>query len=278
MRRTILILLAAAITLLGALIYIASPVHAQGIQPYPKALQTNRILGFNDTGANLRTAFSSVVHSGSGADPGNCTNPDTSNISVSGSSVSLNGTGSNCLYLESPHTYPTADGYVYEESINVTNLTNWWSFWGYGVNWPVTGEIDSIEASPTGQNNVSWHDSTSAPTGYSNCNNANGCDGNALPIDTPNNSDSLAHAFTPGTHIVDFAFGGCGSGCGAVSVWYDGTEVAYIHGTNVLQDPNTGTGGSQNDPFWIVDSNGKPENGSNTSGAITVNYLRIWRP
>jgi hypothetical protein len=202
-------------------------------------------------------------------DPGNCTNPRTAGITVSGNNVTLTSNGNDCLYLQSPHTYPTTDGSVYEEEVTVSNWTAWTSFWAYGNNWPTDGEIDSIEASPTGQNNVSWHDSTGNPTGYSTCNNADGCDANALPITTPSNAAALAHGLSPGTHFIDFAFGTCGAGCGAVSVWYDGSEVALIKGSNVID------GGSQHDGFWLDDSTGKPETGAGT-GSITVDYLRTF--
>jgi hypothetical protein len=80
----------------------------------------------------------------------------------------------------------------------------------------------------------------------------------------------LAEGLKPGTHIIDFAFGRCGSGCGAISVWYDGRLVSLIKGTYVLD------GGRNNDPFWIIDSTGQPETGSG-NGSITIDYLRIFK-
>lgn len=242
--------------------------HASNPVPYPHALDSGRTLGVNLTGSQLPTSF---VENASNS-PGNCTNPRTAGISTQGNNVILTSNGTDCLYLQSPHTYPTIDGYVYEAEINVSSWTPWSAFWGYGNNWPVDGEIDAVEASPTGQNNISWHDSTSNPQGYSTCNNQDGCDANMPPITTPSNAQSLAQGLSPGTHIVDFAFGTCGSGCGAVSVWYDGTETGFVSGTNVLN------GGSQNDPFWLDFSTGQPEFGScgNPCGTLTVVYMRGW--
>jgi hypothetical protein len=155
---------------------------------------------------------------------------------------------------------PTLDGYVYEEQINIQNWIAWSAFWGYGNNWSIDGEIDAIEASPTGQNNVSYHYGAH-DSSVSTWNNT---------IHTPSNAQALAEGLKPGTHTIDFAFGRCGAGCGAISVWYDGREVSLIKGTYVLD------GGRNNDPFWIIDSTGQPETGTG-NGSITINYLRIFK-
>lgn len=245
-----------------------TPAHASNPVPVPAPL-ANHPFSQQWTGAQLNTSFQKVASN----DPGNCTSPRTAGITVHGNNVQLTSNGNDCLYLQSPHTYPTADGYVYEEQVNVSSWTPWSSFWMYGNNWPTDGEIDSIEASPTGQNNVSYHYSTSDPTGFSTCSSANSCDGNALPITTPSNAASLVEGLSPGEHYIDIAFGEAGVGKGAIAVWYDGTEVSYVSGTNVLR------GGSQSDPYWIdAASTGTPETGScgNPCGSITVGYLRIF--
>lgn len=253
----------AAVPVISALAFTGvKPVHASTILPYPSALDYGRVLGVNDTGAQLVTAWQENASN----TPGGCTNPRTAGITVNGNSVILTSNGSDCEYLQTPHTYPTNHDYVYEESVTITQWTTWQSFWAYGNGWPTNGEIDNIEASPTGQNNISWHDSTTPPDGFSTCNSANGCNGAMQPITNPSNADSLAHGLAPGTHIIDFAFGGTG----IISVWYDGTQVTWLQ-TN----QNIG-GTANNDPFWIVNSNGKAENGSTTSGAFQVNYFRGW--
>lgn len=239
----------------------SQPAHASAILPYPKSLDYGRTLAVNDTGANLLTAWQSHASN----DPGNCTSPRAGAVTVSGNSAVLTSNGSDCEYLQTPHMYPTVHGYVYEESVTISQWTTWLSFWAYGNNWPVDGEIDNIEASPTGQNNISWHDSVSAPTGFSTCNNQDGCDGNTNPITMPSNAQTLAQGLKPGTHIIDFAFGGTG----VINVFYDGQSVAYLQTSQAI-------GGTNHNPFWIVNSNGQAENGSHASGTFTVNYFRAW--
>jgi hypothetical protein len=265
MRKLIMMaaLLAASLILtLGGTARASSPV------PFPAALDNGRVLGLNLTGADMNNS----AWKNNPNDPGNCAADRTAGITTSGSKVVLTSNGSDCLYLESPHPYPTAVHYVYEEQVTVSSWTPWLAFWAYGDPWPTAGEVDAIEASPTGQNNISYHNSTGSPTGYSTCNNADGCDGNALPITSPSGAQAAAQGLSVGTHIIDYAFSTCGSGCGVVSVWYDGREVAHLSGSGILN------GGSQRDPFWIVDSNGKPETGScgNPCGSLTVDYLRGW--
>lgn len=238
---------------------VNSVAHASTILPVPTSLDYGRTLAINDTGAQLIHAFTG------NNSPGNCSGSRPGSITQSGNSAVLTSNGNDCEFLESPHMYPTVHGYVYEESVTVSQWTTWQSFWAFGNNWPVDGEIDNIEASPTGQNNISWHDSTSAPTGFSTCNNQDGCDGNADPITQPSNAESIAHGLAPGTHIIDFAFGGTG----VISVWYDGQQAAWLQTSQAI-------GGANDNPFWIVDSNGTPENGQNTGGAFQVNYFRAW--
>lgn len=234
-----------------------APAHAStNPVPYPAAL-ANHPYSEGWTGAQLATDFQDNAAN----DPGNCSNPDTAGIYTSGDNVYLRSDGTDCLYLQSPHTYPTLDGYVYEEKINVTSWTPWSAFWGYGNNWPTDGEIDALEASPTGQNNVSYH--YAGPSYVSTSNNT---------ITDPANAQQLSE-IAPGTHYVDFTFGRCGAGCGAVAVWYDGVNVALIKGSFVLD------GGSNDDPYWIVAaSTGQPEFGScgNPCGTMAVSYLRIF--
>lgn len=86
--------------------------------------------------------------------------------------------------LESPHTYPTVDGYVYETRVDFSNWTQWDSFWMYGSNWPVAGEIDATEGGD-GINAISYHyEGADGPASMSSCNDRNNCDSSAtrLPL------------------------------------------------------------------------------------------------
>lgn len=261
MKRFPYMLIALALTALTMVSVSPRSSLATSIVPYPSALDYGRVLAINDTGAQLVTAWQENASN----DPGGCSSPRSGAITTSGNNVVFTSNGADCEYLQTPHTYPTVHGYVYEESVTISQWTTWLSFWAYGNNWPTNGEIDTIEASPTGQNNISWHDSTTPPDGFSTCNNTNGCNSAMEPITSPSNAASLAHGLAPGTHIIDFAFGGTG----VISVWYDGTQVAWIQTSQNI-------GGSNDNPFWIVDSNGKAENGSTTSGNFVVNYFRAW--
>jgi hypothetical protein len=266
---------AVILCILGLVRLVGPSVHAatQNPVPYPGALRNHP----------FAKAWSptDLYNWGPGSNaPGNCSNPNTGEITNHDSYVELSTTGAtgDCVDLESPHEYPTTDGYVYEAEINVSNWTQWLSFWMYGSNWPVGGEIDAIEGG-SGRNYVSYHyEGANGPTSVSNCNNTNGCDANAGPITQPGNSETLSN-ISPGTHIIDISYGGCGSGCGAIGVWYDGTEVALVSGTYVLD------GGSTNDPYWITFSTGSCNSASNgnvcgsqgqTSGDIQIEYLRAF--
>lgn len=212
--------------------------------------------------------------------PGNCSSSNEGEVVNHTSYVQLSTSGAtgDCNDLQSPHEYPTADGYVYEAKIEVSNWTQWNAYWGYGSNWPTDGEIDAVEGG-SGQNYVSYHyEGSSGPAAVSNCNSSNGCDANAGPITSPSNTNTLVN-IAPGVHVIDYTFGRCGSGCGSVSVWYDGTEVAFISGSNVLNH------GNADDPFWIVFDTGSCNSASNgnvcgssgqTSGWTKVYYLRAF--
>ena len=127
-----------AVTVLGAVGFTAGTAHASNPVPYPAGL----------AGHPFVKAWSptDLYNWGPGSNsPGNCTNPNQGEIHNYTSYVQLSTSGAtgDCNDLESPHTYPTADGYVYEAKIEVSNWTQWDAFWGYGNNWPTDGEIDA---------------------------------------------------------------------------------------------------------------------------------------
>ena len=88
-------------------------------KPLPPAL-ANHPYATTQTGAQI-----AGWGPGSNA-PGNCTNPDRSEISTNSSGdavLTTSGATGDCVDLESPHTYPTADGYVYETYADFSNWT-----------------------------------------------------------------------------------------------------------------------------------------------------------
>lgn len=276
-----LFLLLAALILVSLSLVGVNSAHAANPVPYPAALQSGHPWAGD-------TSPTGLFNWGPGSNaPGNCTNPNQGEIVNHTSYVQLSTSGAtgDCNDLESPHQYPTnggattpTGGYVYETKIEVSNWGQWFSFWGYGSNWPVGGEIDTVEGG-SGRNYVSYHyQGSGGPASVSNCNNTNGCNGNAGPITVPSNSFTLTN-ISPGVHIVDVAYGNCGTGCGAVTVYYDGNEVAQVSGSFVMN------GGNHDDPFWLVFSNGSCNSANNGNvcgsggqqgGWVKVYYLRTF--
>jgi hypothetical protein len=267
--------IAGAMVLMAAtlsVVALAGPAQAANPVPLPPAL-ANHPYNNTKTGAQIAAW-------GPGAnDPGNCTNPNKSEISVNSAGdavLKTSGATGDCVNLQSPHTYPTTDGSVYETYADFSNWTQWDSFWMYGSNWPTAGEIDATEGGD-GINAISYHyEGTDGAAQMSSCNDNNGCDSSATPLTTePNNPE-----ISPGWHTIDISFGGCGAGCGAIDVWYDGKLYGTVSGTDVLD------GGSQDDPYWITystgscDANGadvcNSDNGGQTGGTVTIAWLRMF--
>lgn len=249
----------------------AGTAHAANPVPLPTALR-NHPFATEKLGQE-------IFNWGPGANhPGNC-NANTSELSYDGTNAVLTTTGQagDCTDIESPHTYPTADGYVYESRVYNSNFTQWNSYWMYGNNWPTDGEIDSYEGG-SGTSFMSYHFAappSSPPYSYSTCNSTNSCDGNAAPLQAGPSSPNI----TPGWHTVDISFGGHGAGQGAVSVWYDGTLYGTVYGPNVLNH------GSQNDPYWFTWGTGSCNSASNGNvcngtfpdpGTVKVAWIRIF--
>lgn len=204
-------------------------------------------------------------------DPGNCS-ANTSEIQGDANNITLSTTGDagDCTDVESPHTYPTTDGYVYESYVYFSNWEDWPAFWMYGNNWPSGGEIDAVEAN-FDNNGVSYHYGSASDPQY---------------VSTFDNSGITPQSvnISPGWHTIDISFGGCGSGCGAISVWYDGKLYATVSGDFVVNGPD--------DPNWIVYSEGScdmpdpsnPQDSNNVCapgaegvpGHIEVAWLRIF--
>lgn len=188
-------------------------------------------------------------------DPGNCV-ADTRDILGDQANITLTTSGAtgNCTDVESPHTYPTTTGYVYEARIYFSNFYQWVAYWMYGNLWPADGETDAVEAN-FNQNCFSYHyGTTSDPLYTSTCYSAG---------ITPESAN-----IKPGWHTVDIAYGDH-----SVSVYYDGRLYA------------TATKGVVNDPSWIVFSTGSCNaegnnecvTGGQLAGYTEVQWLRIFR-
>lgn len=200
--------------------------------------------------------------------PGNCTSNKTETFvnSAGYAEVETSGNAGDCADIESPHTYPTSDGYVYEEKIDISNFSQWDSYWMYGQNWPTDGEIDSFEGGP-GTSYPTYHGAGNATIGVGSW--------NTTPIQ-PQSANLV-----PGWNTIDIAFGGCGAGCGRIQIFYNGKLYVTMSGSLVLD------GGRQNDPFWITDGTGSCDSGTNGDvcntvkvpdpGNMQIAYLRVFK-
>lgn len=200
---------------------------------------------------------------------GNCvSNPKEVFLDPAGyAEVNTTGITADCADIVSPHAYPTVDGYVYEMRVWISNVTQWNSYWMTGNNWPTDGEIDSTEGLG-GTNCATYHGAGNTTTGS--------CSFTNTPV--PTRSPNLV---TPGWNTVDIAFGGCGSGCGRIEIFYNGRPYVNLASPLVLD------GGRQNDPFWISYDARSCDSVANTNtcgsvktpdpGVNKIAYLRIFK-
>jgi hypothetical protein len=223
--------------------------------PYPKAL-ANRTL--------VTTIGRSELYKWRNPknDPGNCpANPKQ--VSAHGSAVAVVTTGKsgNCSEIQSLHTYPVSNGYVYEAKVyfsaipGTKQFADWDSFWMYGNNWPVGGEIDSVETT-FGTQYMSYHYG-SKNSEVSTCNKSNHCDSGAGVI-KPRSKN-----IKPGWHIVDIAYGRH-----SIQVYYDGRLYGTVSGSFVKPSP-----------AWITFSAGSSGsmNKTGVKGTIAVKWLRVFK-
>jgi len=241
----------------------APVAHAANPVPYPAALA-----GHPFAKQWTLQEMSTAPWTTPGNDPGNCpANPSAVSL-VNNSYVQLNANGNpgNCTSIQSPHTYPTTPGYVYEAQIYVSNKANWPAMWAYGDSWPSQGEIDAMEFNDE-VNYVSWH--------YAPCNGQTSssekstnpwsydCKTNLTPTSQPN--------FAPNSWvIVDYSFTSTG-----VDVYYNGQ--LYVHVPESI---------SQNEAMWLTFSNGSCQGaGGNTcanpgdasqAGNLGIKYFRAF--
>jgi hypothetical protein len=262
MRR--ILTLAAAAGLIAALAAVPGTAHAASPALHPAANPVPLPVPLrNHPFVTAKDATQLYAWGPGSNDPGNCV-ANTSEIKGNASDVTLSTTGNygDCTDIESPHTYPTTDGYVYESRIYFSNWEDWPAFWMYGNNWPSGGEIDAVEAN-FDKNYVSYHYGSSS---------------NPQSVSTYNNTITPQSAnISPGWHTIDISFGGCGTKCGTISVWYDGNLYATVSGSFVVNGPD--------DPNWITYSEGSCDqpNGDvcapgaeGKPGYIEVQWLRIF--
>jgi hypothetical protein len=255
-------ILAATVSIFAGLALVitgASPANAANPVPLPKALINHHFV----------EAFTpkQLIAWGPGSNkPGNCTsnNSEVFLNSAGYAEVSTSGQPGDCSDIESPTTFPTSDGYVYEEKLYISNFSQWNSYWMYGQNWPTDGEIDSFEGGP-GTSYPTYHGAGNQTIGVGNW--------NTTPIQ-PQSAN-----IRPGWNTVDIAFGGCGKGCGRIQIFYNGKPYVTMAGPLVLD------GGRANDPFWLTDGTGSCDSLTNgnvcnghkpTGGIMQIAYLRVF--
>jgi hypothetical protein len=235
--------------------------------PYPAALAGHQFAREFDP---PELAGSSWTHPRN--NPGGCA-PNPAQVKLNGSGyaeVETNGQDSNCAAIQSPQTYATTDGYVYEADVYISTFESWPAFWMYGNNWPTGGEIDAVEANRN-VNYVSWL--------YAPCNRSvDSSQRSTNPFSYNCKSDLTPTAGAPNLsapawHIVDIAFGH-----NQIEVFYDGKLYVTI--------PETVTSDTS-DPMWVVFSDGscaQSRSGHNicapgvegVGGNIQVKWLRIF--
>ena len=175
-------------------------------------------------------------------------------------SVQTNGKQGDCGVIQSPHEYPTGNGYVYEARVYFSSMpksskfADWNSYWMYGNNWPVDGETDAVETT-FGTQFVTYRYGKGNST-VSTCNRANGCDDKAGPLypQSPN--------IRAGWHTVDIAYG-----WKRIQIFYDGRSYVSIAGRFVTMKP-----------AWIVFSAGSDSSMDTIGipGNVKVAWVRIF--
>jgi hypothetical protein len=249
---------------LGLLGLAAPAAHAANPVPYPAAL----------AGHPFATEWSLSTMAGSTwtptNNPGNCpANPGAVSLQPGFVQINANGVSGNCAAIESPHTYPTVNGYVYEAKIDASTDANWSADWAYGDNWPNHGEIDATEFNDE-VNYVSWHQA-----------GTNGCtqdewSTNPWTYNCKSNLTPVAGVANFAPHqwvIVDYAFTSTG-----VDVYYNGKLYAHVP-ESVTQDGSS--------PMWLTFGTGSCHSNNNgdtcavpsdatVAGNFSIAYFRAF--
>lgn len=263
MRRAAVILASLATAALAALGLGGGTASAAAPAPLPAALQPGAVFATEKPPGTL----ASPAWTAAANQPGQCrSNPSQVSVNSAGfAQLSTTGKFGNCAPVESPHTYPTRPGYVYEARINASTTLNWDAFWQFGSNWPGQGEIDAFEPQ-FGTSYASWH--------FASCNSSAASSTKATdPWSYPCKTTVPSAGANIGTgwHTVDIAYFSA-----SVKVYYDGHLYATM--------PETLTA-STSDPMWIVfgasacaqpQENTCAPGGDGKAGNLQVAWLRIW--
>jgi hypothetical protein len=249
--RVVTLVLAAAAAV-AATVFTGSAGQAAVVKPLPAAL-SGYPLAKQFTGADIAgKAWDAPAN-----DPGGC-QPNPAQISLTkagGAELRTSGAAGNCVEAQSPHTYPTAPGYVYEVSLYDSSFKDWGGYWSYADNWPAGGELDAVE-STQGQSYVSYH--------YT---------GNATVSTNPwqRGLTAVSKNITTGWHVIDVAYFSK-----KIEVFYDGHLYTTIAGSYV-----TGA------PAWIAFGDGSCQSATysvcasaadiGVAGNVQVKYLRIFK-
>lgn len=240
MRKLSMIITALVFAGIGFAGITASPAHAANPVPYPAALAGHPFAKEWSLQELASSTWTTADQS-----PGNCPASPSQVSLVNNSYVQLNSNGQvgNCTVIQSPHTYPTVPGYVYEAEVYESTAANWSSMWTTGVQWPADGELDATEFLGE-QNYVSWHDNP-CQSGVESSRISTANDSGPCFTHVPAQSANFApHEWV----IVDYAFTTTG-----VDIYYNGQLYAHV--------PENLTQG--NDPMWLVFDNRSCQSNSN---------------
>lgn len=264
-RKRLAAVLAVGLGVTLSAVFGQQPAHASNPVPYPAAL-VNHPFAKQWTNAEMAgSTWNSPPNT-----PGNCPDHPSAVSLNSAGNVELDTTGqqNDCVAIESPHKYPTNDGYVYEAKFYVSSNKNWPAVWGFGDPWPTPGEIDASEYTYE-TNFVTFH---YAPCQQGISSSAKGTDPWTYTCKTTLTPNAGVPNLTPGWHIVDYAFGG-----DRMEIFYDGQSYVSIP-ENVTQ---SGSGG-----YWLVFSDGSCAQASanvcgspsdvGVAGNLQIAYFRVF--
>lgn len=263
MKRAAVALASLAMAALAAFGLSGGSASAANPVPLPAALQSGAVFATQKPPSTLVSSPWTAAAN----EPGQCkSNPSQIFVNSAGfAQINTNGKFGNCAPVESPHTYPTKPGYIYEARVNASTLLNWDAFWQFGSNWPDQGEIDAFEPQ-FGTNYVSWH---FASCGQGAASSTKSTDPFTYPCKTT--VKPAGANIGTGWHTIDIAYQ-----ASSVQVYYDGHLYATM--------PETLTA-STSDPMWIVfgasncaqpQANTCAPGGDGKAGNLQVAWLRIW--
>jgi hypothetical protein len=258
-------LLATVALVISGALPLVGQAHASNPVPYPSALAGHPYAATWNGATLAGPQFNNPQNA-----PGNCpANPSQVHLLSNGNAqLWTSGAANNCTSIQSPHEYPSANGYVYEIKIGLSpsSVSNWPAYWGYGNNWPSQGEIDAYEMQFR-TNYVSWH--------YAPCNsNVSSSVKSTDPwsYNCKTNLATVGANISTGWHVIDYAFTS-----NSIQVYYDGHLFTTV--------PETLTG-TTDDPFWVTVSDGSCESAGNSvcaspsdidvAGNLQIQYIRIF--